>query len=83
MKTKYPLQSLYEGYFSQGNTDRAYLTEFFKKTLLIPDVNAENFLEELKNLKSHRTDFDYINRLYESIDRIRPEMTSTAVASFK
>jgi hypothetical protein len=83
MKTKYPLKSLYEGYFSQGNGGHAYITHFFKRTLSISDVVAENFLEELKALKSTRCmDFDRINGLYESINSMRPEI-AIIVESFK
>ncbi|OCL02139.1 hypothetical protein AOQ84DRAFT_424260 [Glonium stellatum] len=84
MKTKYPLKTLYKSYFNQGNGDWAYLTKFFTTTLSIPDVSAENFLEELKELKSSLcTDFDLINRLYESIDGMRLKMTSDTIGSFK
>jgi hypothetical protein len=84
MKSRIPLKSRYESYLSLGNGNEAYLTELFKRTLSIPDVSTKNLLEELKTLKSTRcTDFDRINRIYESIDRIRLTITGTAVENLK
>ncbi|OXV09681.1 hypothetical protein Egran_02556, partial [Elaphomyces granulatus] len=84
MESKYPLKSLYESYFNQDNGNGANLTAFFEKTLSIPNASTEHFLEELKTLKSTQcTDFDRINRIYESIDRMRKTITSAAINSLK
>jgi hypothetical protein len=84
MESRYPLKSLYKSYFNQDNGNGANLTAFFEKTLLIPNVSTEDFLVELKTLKSTKcTDFDRINRIYESIDRMRTTITSTAINSLK
>ena len=84
MESKYPLKSLYESFFNQDNGNGANLTAFFEKTLSIPNASTEHFLEELKTLKSIQcTDFDRINRIYESIDRMRTTITTTAINSLK
>ena len=79
MKSRYPLKSLY----SKGNRE-AYFTEFFKRTLLIQDVSTENFLEELNYLRSIGcTAFVHINGIYESMNRMRPTITTAVEKKFK
>lgn len=84
MKSRYPLKSRYERYFNQDNGNGTYLTEFFNRTLSVPNASMQNFLAELKALKSEPcTDFEGINRIYQSIDRMRPTITSIAVENLK
>lgn len=84
MKTKYPLRSLYEDYFKLRNDEQDLITKFFKSTLLVPDVNAEDFLEELKSLKKSKcTDFDYIDRIYKSMQDMLLQGGSSAAGSFR
>jgi hypothetical protein len=84
MKTKYPLHSLYEDYFKLRNDEQDLITKFFKSTLLVPDVNAEDFLEELKSLKKSKcTDFDYIGRIYKSMQDMLSQGGSSAAGGFR
>jgi hypothetical protein len=84
MKSRYPLKSRYESYFKQDNSNGAYLTVFFNRTLSVPNVSTEDFLVELKTLKFEKcTDFDRINGIYKSIDGMRRKIASTAVESLK
>ena len=72
METKYPLESLYEGYFGRSEIDKMTLTQFFRATLEVPSATWRHFVDEIRHLNtSNCTDFDRINSLYIFLDRIR------------
>ncbi|PWY95999.1 hypothetical protein BO94DRAFT_601049 [Aspergillus sclerotioniger CBS 115572] len=71
MKSKYPLESLFEDYCRQNPADAIYLKDFFQKTLQIPNVGADDFLSELRMLQSDKcNNFDQISTVYIELRRM-------------
>ena len=72
METKYPLESLYGGYFGRPETDSRTLTQFFGTTLEVPNSTLRHFVDEIKHLNaSSCTDFDLIKSLYICLDQMK------------
>lgn len=69
MQTKYSLARRYQDNFEQFATDHSSLSNFFSKTLQIPNCTWEVIVEDIRKFKEIKsTDFDRIRKLYKCLE---------------
>ncbi|KAG8677589.1 hypothetical protein FPOAC2_03723 [Fusarium poae] len=78
MQTAYPLSHLYRTTFHRSEEELDILKQFFKITLGVKDCSWENYLDELRSLRTLATeDFNWVNDIYNSLKAERPSLTDT------
>ncbi|EHA18945.1 hypothetical protein ASPNIDRAFT_187731 [Aspergillus niger ATCC 1015] len=84
MKSKYPLKSLFTGYCRQNQADAVYLSDFFQKTLEIPNVGADDLVIELTELQFDKcSDFDQISSMYKKLHWMFKQMSQEMVNTYR
>ncbi|KAJ4267510.1 hypothetical protein NW762_003617 [Fusarium torreyae] len=84
MQTAYPLAHLYRTTFHRSEDDLDVLRQFFKTTLGVQDCSWEDYLNEIRRLKtSESEDFDWTNDLYDSLNAERLNLMESDAMKLK
>ncbi|KAM0415352.1 hypothetical protein ACHAPD_006548 [Fusarium lateritium] len=75
MQTAYPLAHLYRTIFHRSEEELDILKQFFKTTLGVKDCSWENYLNELRRLRTMAIeDSDWVDGIYKSLKSERPSL---------
>ncbi|GKU04976.1 hypothetical protein FLAG1_07771 [Fusarium langsethiae] len=84
MQTVYPLAHLYRTTFRRSDEELDILRQFFKMTLGVRDCSWENYLDELRRLRSLGVDdFDWVNDIYNSLQSEKPSLIDIDVTKIR
>ncbi|KAM0492979.1 hypothetical protein ACHAP8_009508 [Fusarium lateritium] len=73
MQTAYPLAHLYQTAFHRSEEELDILKQFFKMTLGVKDCSWENYLNELRRLRTMAIeDSGWVNDIYNALKSERP-----------